>query len=500
MNIEMKKYIIIYLLGLTFTFCTSTLELEPVSQISSASYWKTESDVNGMLAAMYSQLREETTQNIYIWGELRSDALGTSVGSPIWQNWYLNVLDQHNSGASFFGTPITWAGLYSIIHSCNLILKYTPNIDFALEEKKDFAIAEAYAMRAYVYFVMARTWGGVPLMTEPVSGKLEDIQKPRASVNTVFELIKSDIDQASALFHTHQFVKGRTMWSLPSLNALKAEVYLWTAKKLNGGETDFTVALNACNEVQKADVSLLNEFAEVFEYGNKENNEIIFAISRSWEETPNTPCIYKWMAPAEIFLPNDLDENVRSRIEPYSGTPFMGPSDIARNKFNIDDKRKNVTLLELFTYSPDGEKTFHSSYLEKFTGTVVSGVRDYTDDYIIYRYADVLLMKAEAKNALDQDPSHEINEIRKRAYGEKYQDYTFVAGSKVQNDEEILNERFLELMFEGKRWWDLVRFDKAFDLVPSLQDKKGQDNLLLFPIPIETMSLNDNLEQNPGFE
>jgi hypothetical protein len=498
----MKKIIftiLVSFVGLTYFSCTETLDLEPVSEISSGSFWKTESDVQGMLAGMYTQLRNEATQNLFVWGELRSDALGTSVGSAIWQNWYLNILTPENSGANYFGMSQTWAGLYKIIHSCNLILKYGPSINFSSENVKNDAIAQAYTMRAYAYFVMARTWGGVPLITEPASGKLDDIQKTRASIEDVFELIKDDIDKGTNLFGRNDFVNGRAMWSLPALYALKAEVYLWTGKELNGGNNDFNTALDACNKVQESDVELLPDFASVFEYTNKKNKEIIFAISRNFEETPSEPYIYKWMAPAEIFLPADVDEETKEIFEPYSGTPFMGPSDNARNIFLEGDKRKNSTLHEVYT-NASGSKTFHSSYLMKFKGTVISGIRYYTDDYILYRYADVLLMKAEVKNALNQDPAPEINEIRKRAYGDQYTNYVFTSGSKIENDAEILNERFRELMFEGKRWWDLVRFDKAFDLVPSLQDRKGQEHLLLFPIPIETISLNTKLAQNTGYE
>ena len=130
---------------------------------------------------------------------------------------------------------------------------------------------------------------------------------------------------------------------------------------------------------------------------------------------------------------------------------------------------------------------------------VEAGVRYFKDDVILYRYADVLLMKAEAKNALGQDPSAEINQVRQRAYGTAFAQHTFVSGSKEQNDDAILQERLLELAFEGKRWWDLVRFNKAFDLVPSLQNRKGQNHLLLFPISSYILSLEPQIQQNAGY-
>ena len=109
-------------------------------------------------------------------------------------------------------------------------------------------------------------------------------------------------------------------------------------------------------------------------------------------------------------------------------------------------------------------------------------------------------MIAEAKNALGQDPSAEINLVRARAYGNKYTNHVYVNDSKENNDAAILKERLLELAFEGKRWWDLIRFNKAFDLVPSLQDKKGKDYMMLYPIANSVLSLEPKVVQNPGWE
>ena len=99
----------------------------------------------------------------------------------------------------------------------------------------------------------------------------------------------------------------------------------------------------------------------------------------------------------------------------------------------------------------------------KFNGFVNSGIRLFLDDVILYRYADVLLMKAEAKNALGQDPSAEINKVRERAYGAAYKQHVFVSGSKQTNDEAILQERLFELVFEGEKmvgpgaFWKSIR-------------------------------------------
>ena len=126
-------------------------------------------------------------------------------------------------------------------------------------------------------------------------------------------------------------------------------------------------------------------------------------------------------------------------------------------------------------------------------------MRSFVTDVILYRYADVLLMKAEAENALGQDPSAEINMVRKRAYGINYNNHIFVNGSKGQNDSAILKERLLEFSTEGKRWWDLIRFGQVFNLVPSLKGKESDTYLLLFPIGQTIISLEPLVKENQGW-
>ena len=109
-------------------------------------------------------------------------------------------------------------------------------------------------------------------------------------------------------------------------------------------------------------------------------------------------------------------------------------------------------------------------------------------------------MIAEAKNALGQDPTPEMTLIRQRAYGANYSSHEFISGSKEENDAEILKERLLETAFEGTYWWDLLRFDKVFELVPSLVSKAGQDYLELWPIVQSTLSLEPKVKQNPGWK
>ncbi len=484
--------------------CNKTLEIEPISSVSSASFFKTESDVSAFTTGLYIRLRNETSFTSFVLGELRGETVTSGLaGASGYDRYYNNTLD-----ANILLPQITWLNYYTIVNSANLMLKYIPTITFTSEAVKNDYLAQAYTMRAYVYFLMTRTWGALPLRTEPFeSYDYEAVQIPRTPQADIFALIKSDLKNALDLFPANTFKGRRNTWSKPAANALKADVYLWTAKRLNGGNADLQTALDACTAVQTADVSLIASFANVFDYGsfvgrgsNKGNKEVLMAVNYVATESIDNYFFNGYLSTTTSFAAN-VDPAARAALgATLGGNNIWSPSPLVRNQFTTDDSRRNATFIEVNNINPTtGAKTLYAAVIVKGDGIVENNVRYFADDIILYRYADVLLMKAEAKNALGQDPATEINLVRQRAYGTAYPAHIFVSGSKETNDDAILKERLFELAYEGKRWFDLVRFGKAFDLVPSLQAKKGQDDLLLHPINAITLSLEPKVKQNPGY-
>jgi starch-binding outer membrane protein, SusD/RagB family len=469
--------------------CTKTLDVKPTSVITSSTFWKTESDAEGGLSGMYVYLRQQAALNLFIWGEARSGDLewGQVSGTLDYDFFYNNTLNSANSGPD-------WLGLYTCINAANLIIKYVPGISFQSSDLKNNIIAQAYTMRAYIYYVLARTWGGVPLRLEPIEGySAKTTQIPKASVEDVFNSIKQDLRKALQLYPDNTFPQGRNEWSKAATYALKADVYLWTGKLMNGGTADFDSSLAACNEVGKANVSLLPHFGDLFNYSNKGNKEVLMAVG------------FKALEPGDgnNFFDNMYSGPTPTTVDPVTGeiiTMFQGGGVVwtitqaVINQFSMDDSRRDATFLIL----PQTPVT-SPPLIVKGRGVLINGVRYYDSDYTLYRYADVLLLKAEAENALGMDPSTEINLIRQRAYGTNYNSHIFVSGSKEYNDQMILQERLLELAYEGKRWWDLVRFGKVFDLVPSLHNRASDKYLLLWPIPLTTLSLEPQVTQNPGW-
>lgn len=489
---KLIKYIIPILLSFSFISCENLLVVEPISLITNNSFWKTEDDVQGAVNGMYTQLRGVASQDLFLLGEARSEILSWGVvGTGGYDIYYNNTLHSDNAGPS-------WISFYKIINTCNLIIKKSETIVFASENTKKDLLAQAYSMRAFVYFVMTRTWGDLIIHTDPIeSTSIDVIYKERSSQISVFTLIKSDIEKALQLYPNNNYDSNRIRWSKNATHALKGEVYLWTGKQLNGGNEDFTTALNSLNEVTKSDVILLPDFKDIFEVSNKGNKEIVMSVRFAEQEATN----FYWMTwLIGSSIPADIDQKTRDILYPLGGGQgIIVPSRTLIDQYQSGDARKEATLHEIYTHDDSGNLTYYTSIALKGKGLVKDGTRYFISDIILYRYADILLLIAEAKNALGQDPSYEINLVRKRAFKDNYNDHIFIKGSKEFNDEMILKERLLELAYEGKRWWDLLRFNKAFELIPSLQGQIGKEYLKLYPISNAVLSLEPKVKQNPGY-
>ncbi|MBC7390173.1 MAG: RagB/SusD family nutrient uptake outer membrane protein [Opitutaceae bacterium] len=493
----MKKILIITMLvAYTLVGCKKNLELKPISLITKESFLKVEGDVEPAINGMYFRIRPMANLDFFVYGEARSEVMGASItGTLGYEKFYTNTLNKENP-------HVEWTPFYQTINAANLIIKYTPGITFGNINTKNDALAQAYTMRAYMYFLMAKIWGSVPVRLEPTEGfdpvEIQIVKTPEADV---FKQIKDDLNKAIALYSTNTIPTGRFKWSKPSANAIKGDVYLWTAKRLGGGGTDLNVALTALNDVQTSTtaLSLVPNFADIFKYANKGNNEIIMAVRFTSSEPANPLQTYAHnMYASNTAFPAYIPQAQKDIV----GVPLAGNGNVwqmtklVRDQFTNDDTRKAATYVDLFGPGPT---EYFCNYGLKFNGTVENGARIFASDFILYRYADILLMKAEAKNALLQDPTTEINLVRQRAYGSNYPSHVFVNGSQESNDDTILKERLFELTLESKRWYDLVRFGKAFTLVPSLVGKSAQTYLLYWPIGNTTRTKEPLVTETPGW-
>lgn len=523
----MKKIIFALLTAaasVTFTGCDS-LDVESVSTITDAGYWKSADQIKAFNTAMHELIREESYK-LFQLGEPRADIYGdVPFGGEATQG--VERLPYNTINAEFTGVN-DFANLYKSINQINLMIYKIKDTDLIDEATRNYYLGEAHGLRAFLYFHLLRSWGDVILTTEPTLGSELDISNLAEAVSPAQEVmnqIKSDIDASLNAFGSDYTYKyGKCYWSKTASLMLKGEVYLWSGRQMGGGAGDYNTAKAALQDIQQnGNVTLLPKFTDVFSYDNKENSEIIFAYHNGQDDDFLMWKDYNWrnnMIPQKEYMANYCDA---------TGTPFLqvdgfNLNGLIRYQVNYNfyhkvyrdgDTRKEGTLTAVYQKEEDGKLTYVAPYANKFRGMTLEGgdERQWYDDYPVYRYADCVLMLAQAKAFLGEDPSAEINAIRERAYGSEYfnahkaelaypndkGDFytgnTYMVGDDQGAIETVLKERLREFVFEGRRWYDLRCAGDEY----VLKYTKAQKNRLLWPINEKVLTNNRNLHQTPGY-
>ncbi len=520
----MKKLYTYILAGLSlvlFTRCDA-LDLAPVSSIADNNYWKSEAQFSTFNVGLHALLRE-CSYNFFLLGEPRADIYGdTPFGGEATQGMErlpFNTLNKENVGISNF------AGMYKVINQVNLMIEKTNETTVLPEASKKYYLGEAYGMRAYLYFHLLRSWGDVVLYLNYTSGSsldLSNLAKAASPASEVMAQIKSDVAASESAFgDDYSFKIGRHFWSKAATMMLKGEVYLWSGRQMNGGTTDYTIAKTALEDVKKANVSLLTSFPRIFAYDNKKSAEIIFTIHNGKDEYNLWDDRYRQnMAPQQAYMTSNYcnKEGVSFKNLPdgqLNGTIRLQVKyDLFNKAFRDGDTRKDASLAAAYKKETDGTIRYVAPFANKFKGVLLDGssTRSFLDDYPIYRYADCLLLLAEAKAFLGEDPAAEINEVRKRAYGAEYFEANkatlaypndkgdFYTGNKYMAGDEsaieaILKERMREFFFEGKRWYDLRLLGEEYVTKYS----SANTSRLLWPINESALTDNPALDQTSGY-
>lgn len=463
----MKKILVLASLAtLLMTSCgDSFFDLEPASSVTIDKVYKTASDYNVAVIGCYSKLQSQV--NFYTeCCEYRSDNL--SLGAPTAGTQDRYDIDHFTEKPSNGILSSYWANFNNNVYRCNLLLDQIDGANFAEDLKKQYK-GEAMFIRALNYFNMYRIWGGVPA-TKHVVSAAEALKVARYSDEQMFDLIAGDLKEIVDNNYLPETYSSADMGRATSgaAKALLGKVYLtfhkWTEAK--------DILSQLIGKYQ-----LVSPIAQVFNVDNKNNNEIIFAVHFNKEIEGEGHSFWYNLTNASD------DTNQTSSL---------------LNTFPTGDARK-----DLITYV-QVEKNVR--LMNKFYDTKSPTFKTVGNDQILLRYADVLLMYAEALNEIQYDASEGslalkyLNAVRQRAGISNLTAKQLPTQEKFRKG--ILVERQREFPYEGQRWFDLVRMGFA----KSVMAENGveiKDYQLLFPIPqqeIEKVGNKSILWQNPGYD
>lgn len=519
---SIKLLVPIVMVGaLTMTACKDLLVEDPKGFTTTETFFKTGADLNSATIAIYNALRGLQGQSQWTTPELASDQARADNREP---NAGTYGPDRLNWDASTASTGAHWTSMYSVITRANLVLAHGPGIASSDQVTKAYNIAEAKFMRGYAYFILTKAYDDVPLLLSP-----EEQANPsptRTPVEQVHQAAIKDLTDAEAgLPATWPPNDG---YGIPTVGRLTkaaaqmalADLYLWRSSFMKKNE--WQLASDAAKRVIDSGIWKLNDnYLSTFLPSNKGNKEMILALSNSGVTTNNRSLFQLFYYPRDWGL--DQGQG--------GGWGLIHPTDWFWNSYLTGDYRR----------SGGNDYTTQTAYI--MGGCGVSGLcatplgdgpmpykykksdngRDWTlndVDTPLYRYAETLLMYAEAQNELGNTATavQYLNMVRARArkgtgsesraephdYGTAAEPMTLLAVRDA-----IYMERAWELAFEAKRWWDLVRRD-------SLEPGYWKNSLLghdpnasksqpiaeykkRWPIPASQISANPSLTQNPGY-
>lgn len=492
-SIRNSSLAVLAFIGLLSTACKkSFIDLTDPTRIVTGDYYKDSASLSTAVIAAYSSLQEvygkaNTNRGIFPFAEVASDnSLSIVDGTGIGEFEYFTITSSNAVVQSM------WTYSYRCIARCNVVLGRIDAVPMNAVVKERWK-SEAKFIRALAYFNMVRIWGGVPLVTKEIEQISEAYVYGRATAAEIYAQIEKDLTEAAAdvnLPAKYPSANDLGRVTKTAVKGLLAKVYL-TQKKYNEAVT--TLA-DFITQYDNTTHSLLNNYSDIFLTTNEMNAEIIFAVRYSKGNSPALGSPF-----TNYFAANTANAG-------GVGTGYQ---------YNL--LRKD--LVDTLAVQGAADKRITASYTT-FSATTWTS-KKYTDvaaqdldadpDWIVLRYADVLLMYAEALN--EQNNTNVatavpfVNRVRTRA---GLSGAALLAPTVTQDELRLAieRERRIELNFEGHRWFDLVRTSRALEVMnnhftkyniklnatsPVVQIEAYQ---LVFPIPISEINTNPILKQN----
>lgn len=506
----MKKYIykviaILAILTLSFVSCNDEFVERPIAySIGSENYFNSKADYEQALIGSYDMLQSSFIN--VLMGEIASDNTFAGGNGP-------NDVPGYQSVDDMIHTPVNaqvkqlWDWMFAGVQRANYVLEFKDKIEFT---GKTQIIAEARFLRAYYHFELVKWFGGIPMKGDARFAPGDEKSIPRSSVSEVYASIEADLIFASQNLSVVAAQKGRA--TRGAAFALLGKAYLYQGKYAQAATALETVIgsgnyrLVSASDLTSAQVTAgLTAFGSIFEDAGENGPESVFEIQYTDVEGGSYGGL----------------QNVEGNVAVGFSGPFAyeGPVFADGNNFNLPtpkianafvagDLRKAVTILDMSTWIPANPGTsytkqnedtgfFNRKYIPRKRRPEAAGDVKLTspNNYRSIRYADVLLMAAEAFNKTGNDAkaSTYLNLVRDRAFGNAN---NRISASGTALFDFILTERRMELVGEGHRFFDLVRTGKAVQEIPGFVAGKNE----LFPIPIEEIQFAaGNWAQNPKY-
>lgn len=477
------------------TSCVDTVIL-PDDKTVDEDFWKSKSDVQLMVNGAYrSMLNTDVVKRLIVWGDLRSDELlpvPTVQGGGALRT--LEDLIEINTGNTQYDNEFaTWSSFYTVINNCNLVLSRAAAV---MQEDPSYTegdylsdCSQMLALRSLCYFYLVRAYRDVPYTTEAFMNSSQNVDVPQSAPETVLRACVADLEQAEKnAISPSAFADWRRVgyFTRDGIQALLADIYLWLGS-VHHSSADYAKAVEYCDKVIQSKKT---------QYQNRRRN----SIAASQEEFP-------LVKGSDLFNDLFVEQNGEESIFElqFNGTNsntavcemfnsyangrstgyLQAPPIFAKNAAVYTTQGSSVNDYRAIqnTYKSTGDQldirkmvAQEPQYLSGATGeapatpTTRRAYAAYRQNYVIYRLTDVMLMKAEALMALataDDDAAHlqpafrlvqVVNLRSKSAENDSLKWNTYKSGvSTVEN--LILAERLRELAFEGKRWYDLLRFN-----------------------------------------
>lgn len=492
----MKKYIFITIATITILSTTTIscsdefVNRDPVYSIDSENYFNSKSDYDNALIAAYDLLQssyvnvllgEIASDNTLAGGESQTDVIGfQQIDDMIHTPVNSNLRD-------------IWNWMFAGVQRANYILEFKDRTDF---EGKNQIIAEARFLRAYYHFELVKWFGPIPMNGDKRFSAGEEKTIPRSPVADVYASIEADLIFASENLAAIPSQKGRA--TKGAALALLGKAYLYQDK--------FTQAATTLERViSSSSYSLVTDYNTIFEDEGENGVESVFEVQYTDKEGAGFGCLQ--CSEGNVAVGFSGPRNYTGSLF-TSGFSFNVPTQEVVDAFQVGDNREAVAILDIAAWSAatgasagEGyEHTgyFNRKYIPRKRSADAQGDLNLTNpnNYRAIRYADVLLMAAEAYNRSGLDDAKArgyLNQVRRRAFGDVNHD---ISASGAALTDFIWAERRVELIGEGHRFFDLVRTGKAAQEIDGFVAGKNE----LFPIPIEEIQFaNGNWAQNPGY-